>query len=326
MDIQPTRMDRTTDEFHTALAALDAAMIEVDDLQRKFDRVSSRIETLLVNTTKSPRADLGANLRSLNARSEVLRKALERARKGYAGARRGYHRAAQRHSAYHARHDQSLESAQAALADAERCKAALNRSLAALLDHRSGDGAMLPTAEERQSLPGHDGSYGYIQIDSARFFDMLIGLDRLLTLDPEYEHPDRRYRPVSFVEVGCGTGRNLVLLRSCGLLDIGAMAGFDINAAQVAAGRDLFDLPDVLSVADAMTYDYGGHDVVYSFRPFHDPDKMAAYETHLVASLRPSAYLIAVLPEDLARFGALDCLDPARNLWKKTGRGETARP
>ncbi len=52
---------------------------------------------------------------------------------------------------------------------------------------------------------------------------------------------------------------------------------------------------------------------------FHDPDKMAAYETHLVATLRPSAYLIAVLPEDLARFANMDCLDPARNIWKKTG-------
>ncbi|SFT55931.1 class I SAM-dependent methyltransferase [Sedimentitalea nanhaiensis] len=319
MDNQPTRMERATDEFHIALATLDEAMIEVDDLQRKFDQVSGRIETLLMNTAKSPTANLGANLRSLNARSEVLRKALERARKGYAGARKAYHRAAQRHSAFHARHDHSLESAQSALADAERCKAALARTLGALMDRGFGDHAALPSAEERQSLPGHDGSYGYIQIDPARFLDSLIALERLLALDQDYDHPDRRHRPVSFLDVGCGTGRTLMLLRDCGVLDIDTMAGFDINAAQVETGRTLFGLQDNLSVADAMTYDFGGHDVVYSFRPFHDPDKMAAYETHLVATLRPSAYLIAVLPEDLARFANMDCLDPARNIWKKTG-------
>ncbi|MFD3188661.1 class I SAM-dependent methyltransferase [Sedimentitalea sp. HM32M-2] len=319
MDSQPTRMEGTAKEFNAALAALDAAMIEVDDLQRKFDQVSTRIETLLVNTATSPKANLGANLRSLNARSEVLRKALDRARRGYASARKTYHQVSQRYSAHRELHDSSVTALRLALANAERCKSALGRSLTEMLDRQTARHTDLPSNEDRQSLPGHDGSYGYIAINVARFFELLIALERALAVDPDYEHPQLRHRPVSFLDVGCGTGRNLSLVRDCQLLQVAGLAGFDINAEQIAAGRAVYDLQDELSVADAMTFDYGPHDVVYSFRPFHDPEMMTRFETHLVAGLRRGAYLIAVLPEDLSRFAGLDCIDPAHGIWKKTG-------
>jgi hypothetical protein len=315
MDAANDQKDRTSEKLHEALATLDNAMIELDELQRKFDSVSSRIDTLLVNTAKSPSANLAVNLRSLNARSEVLRKALDRARRNYASARKGYHRASQAYARHHETHQDALSSARFELADAERCKAALSRSIAALLDP---DGAERGT-QDVQTLPGHEGSYGYIPINTARFFDLLIVLERVLALDPDYQDPQLRHRPVRFLDVGCGTGRNLVLARTGGVLEIESLSGFDIDAGRIEEGRQAFGLNDELTVANALTYDYGDNDVIFSFRPFHDREKLLAYERHLVASMRQSAYLIAVLPEDLARFPELSCVSGAFGIWKKTG-------
>lgn len=315
MEAPDTSQDRASSRLHAALGALDSAMIELDEVQRKFDSVSGRIDTLLVNTAKSPTANLGASLRSLNARSEVLRKALDRARRNFASARKGYHQASQAYASKHEQHADALTVARMELADSERCKGALARSLAAWLDPKD----LASGTQDAQTLKGHEGSYGYLPINPARFFDLLIVLERVLALDPDYDDPVLRHRPVRFLDVGCGTGRNLTLARSGHVLKIEALAGFDIDADLIAEGKAAFDLDAELSVADAMTYDYAGHDVIYSFRPFHDLDMMQQYEAHLVASMRTSAYLIAVLPEDLVRFPELSCVSGAHGIWKKTG-------
>lgn len=315
MQARDTSQDRASSRLHAALGTLDSAMIELDEVQKKFDAVSGRIDTLLVNTTKSPSANLGANLRSLNARSEMLRKALDRARRNFASARKGYHQASQAYASKHEQHTDALALAQVELAEAERCKGALSRSISAWLDPKD----LARGTQDVQTLKGHEGSFGYLPINPARFFDLLILIERVLALDPDYDDPALRHRPVRFLDVGCGTGRNLALARTGNVLKTQALAGFDIDANRIAEGKAAFGLDTELSVADAMTYDYAGHDVIFSFRPFHDPDMMQRYESHLVASMQQSAYLIAVLPEDLVRFPELSCVSGAHGIWKKTG-------
>ncbi|MDU9002979.1 class I SAM-dependent methyltransferase [Sedimentitalea todarodis] len=315
MQAPDTSQEHASARLHAALGALDSAMIELDEVQKKFDSVSGRIDSLLINTAKSPTANLGANLRSLNARSEVLRKALDRARRNFASARKGYHQASRAYASKHEQHTDALAAARMELADAERCKGALSRSISSWLDPRDLGGG----TQSAQTLKGHEGSFGYLPINPARFFDLLIVLERVLALDADFDDPVLRHRPVRFLDVGCGTGRNLALVRSGNVLKTEALAGFDIDAGRIAEGKAAFDLDTELSVADAMTFDYGGHDVIYSFRPFHDPDMMQQYESHLVASMQTSAYLIAVLPEDLVRFPELSCVSGSRGIWKKTG-------
>ncbi|MDK3074062.1 class I SAM-dependent methyltransferase [Sedimentitalea sp. JM2-8] len=310
--------DPATERLNAALAELDATMAEVDELQRKVDHVTSRMDTLLHRTVRSPTANLGANLRSLDARSDVLRKALDRARRAYAAARKGYHQASR---AYREHHDQ-VSVRQAAigtgLADAERCKAALERCLTDLLGRQAD-----PGETQAQRL---DGANRYLPVPISRFFDSLIALERHLALDPDYDHPALRHRPVSFLDVGCGSGRDLALARSSGILPFSAIAGFDADEMQIARGRTLFGLGGDIRVADALSFDYGGFDVVFSVRPFPDPERLAAFESRLVSTLSPSAYLIAVLPLDLARFPDLDAIDPAHGIWKKTAptRGDAS--
>lgn len=292
-----------------ALAMLDETMVTVDDLQKKLDSVNSRIETLTGQAAKSPSANVSKNLRSLNARREVQLRALDRARRAYASARKTYLQVSGKLATHQKAYDDALSVAQVELADAHRCKAALARSLNALLPHK-------PT--ETQFLEQHTGSFGYIPVDTTLFFETLIALDRQLTLDPDYAETTRRYRPVRFLDVGCGTGRNLALLKTSRLLEIQSLAGFDIDETRLCEGRDMFDLGDEIGPGDALTYDYAPFDVIFSFRPFRDPDMLENYENRMVATMSDTAYLVAVLHDDLARFPELRCVSSSLGIWKKS--------
>ena len=319
MTLKPPSTDPTADQMHNALARLDAAMAEVDDLQRRFDQMSSRMDALLQKLVRAPSANLGAKLRSLEIRSEGLRKGLDRARRAYATARKGYKHAS---DAYWIEHRQAAADAislQTERADAERCKSALDRAINELASHLAKDLPAEPVDTDGQRSAKQPGSFRDVPIRVAHLFDRLIVLERLLASDPDYTDKTQRHRPVSFLDVGCGTGRNLILARASGLLRFDALTGFDINAARIKRGRDMFDLGKDLLIADPLTFDYGDYDVVFSFPPFHDMDLMTKYETRLVTTLRSSAYLIAVMPVDLARFPDLDCVDQAQGIWKKTG-------
>ncbi|MFT7593490.1 MAG: SAM-dependent methyltransferase [Paracoccaceae bacterium] len=128
-------------------------------------------------------------------------------------------------------------------------------------------------ARRDQVFDVHDGDYDYIPIDAPRFLTLLIHLDQLLAGDADYDADGQQYRPVTFPEVGCGPGSNLLLARHSNLVPFSALTGFDINPAQVALGQQAFGLDQDLHVADVMNYDYSAFDVVFCLRPFSD-DKM----------------------------------------------------
>ncbi|MFV0512960.1 MAG: class I SAM-dependent methyltransferase [Jhaorihella sp.] len=111
--------------------------------------------------------------------------------------------------------------------------------------------------------------------------------------------PAPRYRAVSFLEVGCGSGRNLLLARASQLCRPERTAGFDINPVAIEIGRETFGPGEDLEVADALEYDYGGFDVICSFRPFRDFDLQRRLEAHMAATMRKDAYLVAPYSLDL---------------------------
>ncbi len=95
------------------------------------------------------------------------------------------------------------------------------------------------------------------------------------------------------VEVGCGFGRTLALIRLADPIDWAELRGFDLNPALIEAGRRRLGLGRELTVADAMGYDFGAADVVYAYRPFIDDDLQARFEAHLQESMKVSAYLLS---------------------------------
>ncbi len=184
--------------------------------------------------------------------------------------------------------------------------AVLNQLLA---DHRA-DVEDLPDERPEES-------HSYIPYSIMQFFEQLLRMDAHLANDPDFDHVELRYRPVRFLEIGCGPGRNLLLLKLSRLLLIESLSGFDISEALIAQGRLAYNFDDQLEVADALTYDYGGKDVMFSYRPIRVPELQSQLEARIVETMDRGAYLIAPLAEDLARYGELDRVGASPDIWKK---------
>lgn len=164
-----------------------------------------------------------------------------------------------------------------------------------------------------------EGSHSYIALDIPRFLKLLIQLDAALSLDPDYAAAAGRYRPVSFLEVGCGQGRNIVIARNSKLLLAEKFSGFDINPVMVEGGQTELGLADTLFVADALEFDYGDYDVVFSYRPMSDPELQLQLEQKMARTMRPGAYLMAPYAYDLDLHSELSRIDPEIEIWKKDG-------
>ena len=162
-----------------------------------------------------------------------------------------------------------------------------------------------------------EGSFDFIPIGIPDFLGLLIHLDKFLREDSDYACAEARYRSVSFLEVGCGPGRNVLLAKATELLLWKDVSGFDINRTQVEIGQVSMGLENDLFVADAMTFDYSPYDVIFSYRPFSDDDKQIALERYMVTSMRRGAYLLAPLAYDLSDFRELTLRGNGLDIWKK---------
>lgn len=212
-------------------------------------------------------------------------------------------------------HDLRLSDLQGDNSRTHRQNAGLDRSLRYLIRRL----AHLAPGNEAEAFDVPEESYDYIPIGISYFLDALCRLDGLLCLDPEHTHPDRRYRPVRFLEVGSGSGRNMMLVKASEILLWDSVHGFDINPDQIAEGDRHFALGPDLEVADAMTFDYGGHDVIFSYRPFSDLDMQKQLEARIADTMSPFAYLLAPLSFDLALYPDLERVDSHGDIWRKSG-------
>lgn len=161
------------------------------------------------------------------------------------------------------------------------------------------------------------GAYSYIPLDLDEFFDMMFLLETRLSEDPDYRHTDKPHRPVSFLEVGCGHGRNLHLLRATDRFCMEKIVGFDIVPEYVEAGRTFFELGDDIFKDDALTFDYGGFDVVYYYRPFSDEKLQRKFEKRVISTVKRGAYIVASLSDSLDRARELVQKDERGRIWKR---------
>lgn len=163
----------------------------------------------------------------------------------------------------------------------------------------------------RKVLPSSvtkEGSYGYIPLDVNHFLDAMLALEVCLAEDPDYQHSEKPHRLCTFLEVGCGIGRNMHLLGATDRFALERICGFDVVPEYVEIGRKLFGLGETIYVDDALTFDYGGFDIIYFYRPFHDDDLQKQFEKRLIETCRRGAYILAQLDSGL---------DGSRNLVAK---------
>ena len=154
-----------------------------------------------------------------------------------------------------------------------------------------------------------DGAYQYIPCPLETLAEILVDLNRHLPEDPDFRHSRQPIRPLSFLEIGCGIGRNLNLVGHQKLVPVSKAVGFDIIPAYIEVAQRLYGLGENVFVQDAMTFDYGGFDLVFFYRPFSDDDLETAFEKYLLDSVKPGAVIIGMNAEHLdgsrrvARFG-----------------------
>lgn len=126
----------------------------------------------------------------------------------------------------------------------------------------------------------------------------------------------KRPRPWSFLDVGCGGGMKVALAaemfdRADGLdYDPGYVDAALRNFAAMKAGRcHAFH-------ADGLTFEgYGDYDVVYFFQPMRDEERLHALERRIVAQARPGGLLLATYPGFLWRAAGLGCRQVMGNVF-----------
>ncbi|MEX0351152.1 MAG: hypothetical protein AB3N15_17145 [Paracoccaceae bacterium] len=196
----------------------------------------------------------------------------------------------------------------------QQMTAAFQKTLQGMIDSRI---KAMPADDVQSDFVMPEESHGYIPHPLDGFVRQLICVDEMLTHDPDFFSDTGPYRPVSFLEIGCAIGRNLLVAKESGLLNGSAYKGFDLDVNLIRRGQQTLGLEDEIFVADALTFDYGPYDVIFSYRPIRVPEVQRQLEEQMVATLRPGAYVIAPLAEDLACYPDMACLNGPLAIWKK---------
>ncbi len=298
------------------LAELDQQQNRYTEYQRKAHKIIERTLILARQQSRSWSDSRQIEIDRLDANSNSLQLKIGATMRNMQRLRRQFEAALTKFRSAFVQHDVQLANLQIGTGRIYRQNAALDRCLRYLIRHMSHK--LLPDPDE-DAFEVPEDSHPYIAIGLVYFTEMLIRMDSLLTLDAAYTHPTLRYRPVSFLEVGSGSGRNMMIVKGSETLLCDRILGFDINPDQIAEGEELFGLQGALEVADAMTYDYGGHDVIFSYRPFSDLTMQRKLEEVIVNSMSPSAYLVAPLAYDLSLYPNMTPVDSQGDIWQKTG-------
>lgn len=171
--------------------------------------------------------------------------------------------------------------------------------------------------EEADQISPAQGGYSYIPIELGELFEVLFQLEKQLSVDPDYKHNDLPYRPCSFLEVGCGIGRNVYLLGATDRFCFEKVDGFDIVEEYIATGHKYFGLSESIFVDDCLTFDYGGYDIIYYYRPLQDDRMQRRFEDHLVKSCKVGAYIVGCFNIKLEKSRRLIRKDDAGRIWKR---------
>lgn len=302
---------RTALLLQATLQDLDQAISNRQVIQKRATASSAHLTLRLKMLERRwDRQDYGKLLK-LQSKHNVLLQRLAKADQSCIKAREAYQHSRERDAA--ARNDQTAidVAAHAAQKQMYQRQGAMTRTLTAVF-------ATLLADTSKGQYQVRKGAYDYIPLDIPSFLGLLIDIDRLLSNDADYVDATKRYRPVSFLEVGAGSGRNLVLARSSQLVLFRDVSGFDINPDLIQTGQRALGLQNSLQVGDALTFDYAPYDVLYSYRPMQDSDMQAKLESYMARSMRMNAYLLAPTAHDLSLCPELTPIAGAANIWKKT--------
>ena len=162
-----------------------------------------------------------------------------------------------------------------------------------------------------------DGSFHYIPCLLSEFSDLIVELAEILPDDPDFKHSRQPIRPLTFVEVGCGIGRNLNMMRSQQLLPVAKAVGFDIVPEYIETARQHHGFGENVFVQDAMTFDYGGFDLVFFYRPFSDGDMERKFEEYLIDSVKTGAIIMGMTIEILDESRKVSPIGHSGTLYKK---------
>lgn len=303
-------------QFEDALAALDGAVRSRDFARAKLDKLGAQMADLIETFDGTPNARALSTLKSLRHKFRFAEKALERTQADCARARRAYD---DLHEVYVESMDRMhhyLVAQQDEMDVAHRISAASERAFTTVVAEVLN---RTDRPDERDLFKRPAESYDYIPFAVPKYLETLIRLDALLSNDPDYDDANLRHRPVSYLEVGCGHGRNILLTRAARLIHVGDYHGFDINPDLVELGRKAFGLNGTIQVADALDYDYAPHDVIFSYRPIRTAELQAQLEARIAETMPMGSYLIAPLAEDLTIYPELSRVCTALDIWKKTG-------
>lgn len=316
MTLNDPRLTRATLRLDDTLNLLEQAIVARNAIEKRLALSWKQIAPVMQALDRHWERAGHAKFRKLQAKHTRLQNSLSQALITCSQAREEFHESRDAYEVVQTARSNRLINAQGQIDRMYRVQGALCRTLDHALERlKSNTG---PDGDQHR-YDVRDGAYDYIPLDVPGFLSLLVQLDRLLADDGDYAADGQRYRPVSFLEVGCGPGRNLLLAQESGLVSCRDFVGFDINPVQVALGKRAFGLDHELQVADAMTFDFGAYDVVFSFRPFSDNQMQSALEAHIARSMRPNAYLLAPLSQDLSQYRELTPAPGASDIWKKTG-------
>ena len=301
-----------------AARALNAAVRDADTTQGKHDDCVRRLVDLVKGRPEKWDATARAALSSLSGKQSVLSRKLTRLRQEIDDAQEAYDREVRDFGELSDLFEERIRREQAETRTLRRRESALCRTIdQTVFDFYPGKGT---TGFEDTGFRLPEESHGYIALEIPRFLNLLLHLDGFLKLDPDYATEDgKRYRPVSFLEVGCGQGRNLMITRNSQIVAVDRIAGFDLNPQMVEGGNTRLGFGDTLFVQDALTYDYADFDVVFSYRPIAYNPVMQELEERMASTMRKGAYLLAPYPLDLTRYPELTQISDDVEIWKKTG-------
>jgi hypothetical protein len=162
-----------------------------------------------------------------------------------------------------------------------------------------------------------EGRFDYVPLDLNTFFSLLFELEQVLAEDPDYKHTDKPHRPCSFIEVGCGPGRNLHLLKATDRFCFDKISGFDVVKNYIDVGRTFFDLGEDIFLSDAMEFDYGSYDLIYFYKPFSDDDLQTRFENRIITTMKRGAYIACSLDVSLDGSRSLIRKGREHSIWKK---------